>query len=98
MSYAQFELSYGASEDTQIDQIALARRVYERGNVALRSAGEKEERVLLLEAWRDLEVSHGDEVTVQKVESRLPRRVKKRQKVTAQDGVSCVNLTCTYTF
>lgn len=87
MSYAQFEMSHGAAEDADIDKIALARRVYERGNVALRGLGEKEERVLLLEAWRDMEMSHGDNTTVQKVESKMPRRVKKRQKVTAQDGV-----------
>lgn len=87
MSYAQFEMSHGAAEDADIDKIALARRVFERGNVALRGLGEKEERVLLLEAWRDMEASHGDNTTVQKVESKMPRRVKKRQKVTAQDGV-----------
>uniref|UniRef100_A0A1B6FPF1 Pre-mRNA-splicing factor Syf1-like N-terminal HAT-repeats domain-containing protein n=1 Tax=Cuerna arida TaxID=1464854 RepID=A0A1B6FPF1_9HEMI len=86
MSYAQFEMSHGAAEDAEIDKIALARRVYERGNIALRNLGEKEERVLLLEAWRDMEVNQGDDVTVQRVESKMPRRVKKRQKVTAQDG------------
>jgi len=86
MSYAQFELLHGAGEESDIDKIALARRVYERGNAALRSLGEKEERVLLLEAWRDMEATHGDQTTVQRVEARMPRRVKKRQKVTAQDG------------
>lgn len=99
ISYAQFEL---ASSTADIDNVALARRVYERGNIALRNLGHNEERVLLLEAWRDMELKHGDNTTIQKLESKMPRRVKKRrvkklgfkwrQKVTAQDGVSVLRL------
>lgn len=89
MSYAQFELLHGDDSDT--NKITMARKVYERGNAALRNAGEKEERVMLLEAWRELEHTHGDESTVERVESKMPRRVKKRQKVTGQDGVNFKN-------
>lgn len=87
MSYAQFEMSMGTAEEG-VDSVALARTVYERGNGALRASGEKEERVMLLEAWRELELKHGDSITVQRVESKMPRRVKRRQKIIGQDGVS----------
>ncbi|PSN43330.1 Protein crooked neck, partial [Blattella germanica] len=83
MSYAQFEMS--AAEE---ESIILARRVYERANQSLRGANEKEERVLLLEAWRDFESQHGDEESVKNVMQKMPRRVKKRQRVQADDGVS----------
>lgn len=86
MSYVQFEMTHGKEEG--LDPVSLARKVYERGNNALRDSGEKEERVLLLEAWRDLEKKHGDQESLKKVESKLPRRIRKRQKIIASDGVS----------
>lgn len=83
MSYAQFEMSAVSGEGGSIE---LARRVYERANQALRGAHEKEERVLLLEAWRDFEERHSDEKSVASVQARMPRRVKRRQRVQADDG------------
>lgn len=83
MSYAQFEMS--AAEE---GNVVLARQVYERANQSLRGAGEKEERVLLLEAWRDFETQNGDEESLENVMQKMPRRVKKRQRVQADDGVS----------
>jgi crooked neck len=83
MSYAQFEMS-AADEGN----VFFARQVYERANQALRCADEKEERVLLLEAWRDFETQHGDNESLEKVMQKIPRRVKKRQRVLAEDGVS----------
>jgi crooked neck len=68
--------------------VVLARRVYERANQSLRGASEKEERVLLLEAWRDFETQNGDEESLKNVMQKMPRRVKKRQRVQADDGVS----------
>lgn len=83
MSYAQFELACSDEEQN----VPLARRVYERANQSLRSASQKAERVLLLEAWRDFETHHGDEASLEKLMEKMPRRVKKRQRVQAQDGV-----------
>jgi crooked neck len=83
MSYAQFEML--AAEE---GNIALARQVYERANHSLRGASEKEERVLLLEAWRDFETQNGDDESLDSVMQRMPRRVRKRQRVQADDGVS----------
>lgn len=84
MSFAQFELAAAGGEGA----VERARRVYERANLALRGAADKEERVLLLEAWREFEGEHGDEESRAKLQSRLPRRIKRRQRVQADDGVS----------
>ncbi|KAK6618082.1 hypothetical protein RUM44_002524 [Polyplax serrata] len=82
ISYAQFELDYSNEEDS----VALARCIYDRANQALRSANQKEERVLLLEAWREFETKYGDETTQDKLLDKMPKRVKKRQRVLAADG------------
>ncbi|GAA5924690.1 hypothetical protein JCM1841_006386 [Sporobolomyces salmonicolor] len=58
-----------------------ARKVFERGYADLKNKGLKEERVVLLEAWKALEASHGDSATLAKVEGMLPRVVKKMRKV-----------------
>lgn len=67
--------------------IDLARRVYERANDYLRNGAEKESRVVLLEAWRDFEMQHGNENTYNKVIDKMPRRVKKRQKIVSETGI-----------
>ncbi|EEB12300.1 protein crooked neck, putative [Pediculus humanus corporis] len=82
MSYAQFELEY-SNED---NSVSLARSIYEKANQALRSNNQKEERVLLLEAWKEFESKHGDETTINKLLEKMPKRVKKRQRIIAQDG------------
>ncbi|GLV37255.1 crooked neck [Carabus blaptoides fortunei] len=83
MSYAKFEFNI-ETEDKM--NVPLARRVYERANDCLRSNAEKESRVLLLEAWKEFENTHGDETSIEKVNSKMPKRIKKRQKVIAEDG------------
>ncbi|XP_026478557.1 protein crooked neck-like [Ctenocephalides felis] len=82
MSYAKFEMS---SDDTD-NKLELARQVYERANNSLRNASEKESRVMLLEAWRDFEKENGDEESIKKVNEKMPRRIKKRQKITSETG------------
>lgn len=71
-----------------VNNVDLARRVYERGNDSLKSSGDKESRALLLEAWRDFENEHGDEDSRTKIAAKMPRRTKKRRRVVAEDGVS----------
>ena len=63
-----------------------ARHVYEQANKALRQVREKEERLMLLEAWRDFEREEGDEKGQAQVAELMPRRVKKRRKIEAEDG------------
>merc|ERR1712032_1401850 len=81
LSYAQFELQVEHE-----DRIQQARHVYEQANKELRRSREKEERLMLLEAWRDFEREDGDEKSQAEVHQLLPRRVKKRRKVQGEDG------------
>lgn len=85
ISFAKFELLSDSEEDNM--NIDLARRVYERANDYLRNGAEKESRVVLLEAWRDFEMQHGTENTYNKVIEKMPRRVKKRQKIVSESGI-----------
>lgn len=81
ISYAQFEA--GTSDD---DSTSLVRNVYERGDRSLQNPDSKEERLLLLESWKEFEVKHGDESSLQAVEKKMPKRIKKRRKVQTDDG------------
>lgn len=82
LSLSQFELWVG--DDNCVPR---ARKVFERAAEKLRDA-EKEERLMLLEAWKAFEYEHGDEKSQIYIESRLPKRIKKRRKIETPDGVS----------
>lgn len=82
ISYAKFELSVDEAERLQ-----NCRQIYEEANKSLRSCEEKEERLMLLESWRDFEKEFGSEATMEKVRKLMPKKVKKRRKLTAEDGV-----------
>merc|ERR1712083_353260 len=56
LSYAQFELQVEHE-----DRIQQARHVYEQANKELRRSREKEERLMMLEAWRDLQTEDGSD-------------------------------------
>lgn len=71
-----------------VHSVDLARRIYERGNDSLKSSGDKDSRALLLEAWRTFENEYGDEESRAKITAKMPRRVKQRRRVIAEDGVS----------
>lgn len=42
---------------------------------------------MLLESWRDFEAEFGSDSTRERVTKLLPEKVKKRRKLTAEDGV-----------
>ncbi|KAB0798184.1 hypothetical protein PPYR_09177 [Photinus pyralis] len=84
MSYAKFELNNKTDDGLNV---LVARRVYEKANEGLKNFSEKEARVLLLENWRDFEMENGDEESRAKVESKMPKRIKKRQKIIDEDGI-----------
>uniref|UniRef100_A0A8C4RMD8 Crooked neck pre-mRNA splicing factor 1 n=1 Tax=Erpetoichthys calabaricus TaxID=27687 RepID=A0A8C4RMD8_ERPCA len=81
ISYAQFELSVESGE-----RLMKCRQIYEEANKALRNCEEKEERLLLLESWRDFESEFGTEATKDRVRKLIPEKVKKRRKLQAEDG------------
>lgn len=53
----------------------------------MRNCEEKEERLMLLESWRDFEREFGSESSMERVRKLMPDKVKKRRKLTAEDGV-----------
>jgi crooked neck len=66
-----------------------ARAVYERALLSLKEMqpDAKEERVMLLEAWKAFEESVGSsEEVLAKVEKKLPRRVKRKRPIYTEDG------------
>ncbi|XP_056437729.1 crooked neck-like protein 1, partial [Gadus chalcogrammus] len=81
ISFAKFELSVEAPQRLQ-----RSRQIYEEANKSMRSCEEKEERLMLMEAWRDLEAAFGSDEDLERVSKLLPEKVKKRRKLTAEDG------------
>ena len=67
ISYAQFELSVGTNEGAETEEgassqrppsnISKARAVYADANKRLKDCQDKEERLMLLESWKEFEVS-----------------------------------------
>nr|XP_046228543.1 crooked neck-like protein 1 [Scatophagus argus] len=81
ISYAKFELSIDGP-----DRLQRCRQIFEEANKSLRNCEEKEERLMLLESWRDFEKEFGTDGTRERVRKLLPEKVKKRRKLTADDG------------
>ncbi|KAJ3090637.1 Crooked neck-like protein 1 [Quaeritorhiza haematococci] len=86
ISYATFENTALDNGEEPASRAQKMRSTFERAYTLLKRKGLKEERMLLLEAWRDLEKEVGDEESIKKVVDRMPRVVKKRRKVEAEDG------------
>ncbi|CAI6011739.1 unnamed protein product [Closterium sp. NIES-65] len=70
------------------DRVTRAREVYERAFEHMRTnaADQKEERVMLLEAWREMERAAGVNGDPGLVEKKMPRRVKRKRPITTEDG------------
>lgn len=86
ISYAKFEVTCEENSEDGLN-VGLSRRVYERANDSLRASSEKETRVILLEAWRDFEAEHGTRESQEKIADKMPRRVKKRQRIISESGI-----------
>lgn len=82
ISFAQFEADVD-SEESAIN----AAKVYERACEFMSGSSEvKEERVMLLESWLAHEKARGTESSVEKIQAKMPKRVKKRKPVHGEDG------------
>nr|XP_060630070.1 crooked neck-like protein 1 isoform X2 [Anolis sagrei ordinatus] len=81
ISFAQFELSAGND-----NSVMRCRQVYEEANKTMRNCEEKEERLMLLESWRNFEEEVGTETSKERVDKLMPEKVKKRRKLQAEDG------------
>ena len=73
-------ISFAQFEGTEIGQgVKDARAIFNRAYERLKEEGLKEERVLLLDAWRVFEKTKGDAASVAEVETKMPRRVKRKR-------------------
>mmetsp|Transcript_18676 Transcript_18676/g.38182 ORF Transcript_18676/g.38182 Transcript_18676/m.38182 type:complete len:688 (-) Transcript_18676:34-2097(-) len=81
IAYANFEASAVG------EGLEAARGTYEKAYQRLKEEDLREERVLLLDAWREMEKSLGDSASVAKVEEMMPRRIKKKRMKTDASGV-----------
>ncbi|KAJ1664194.1 NineTeen Complex (NTC) component [Coemansia sp. RSA 1813] len=82
ISLARFELAASnlQQKDSMATGVVAARAVYERAYKRMKELGLKEERLALLEAWRETEEEeeHGDSAIV---EQKMPKRVRKRREL-----------------
>ena len=91
IAYAQFELNVPDPEEEEAANdeerppaaasIVRARATFDRAYERLKSLNLKEQRVALLQAWREFEKVNGEEEDKEKVAVLMPRRIKKRRKL-----------------
>ncbi|XP_015682658.1 crooked neck-like protein 1 [Protobothrops mucrosquamatus] len=81
ISFAQFELSADKRNN-----LPRCRQIYEEANKTMRNCEEKEERLMLLESWKNFEEEFGTESSRERVDKLMPEKVKKRRKLQAEDG------------
>lgn len=86
LSYAQFEANNTENGELNLDK---ARKIYRKAFESLRNTPKSNEpRLMILEAWKEFEINNeSDEEKVQEVEKLMPKQVKKRRKIQAEDGV-----------
>ncbi|CAG8559884.1 9157_t:CDS:10 [Diversispora eburnea] len=84
ISYAQFELN--ADQGNHEDGVLRAHNVFETAYQSMKEKELKEERVLLLESWKEFESNNGTKETLSAVESKMPKVVKKRRKLDEAEG------------
>ena len=83
-SHVKVWISFGQFEALQ-SGIIQARQVFQRGYDALKEQELKEERVMLLESWREAE-SEAEDGDKASVDAKFPRKLKMRRLVPAEDG------------
>ncbi|RKP09089.1 hypothetical protein THASP1DRAFT_34492 [Thamnocephalis sphaerospora] len=90
ISYARFELEAVAEDEDpaerEEERAERARKTFQRAYDSMKQRDLKEERVLLLEAWREMEAHYGDAASRAAVAKRMPKVVKRRRKVEGEEG------------
>ena len=72
--------------------------VFERAYESLRTSApeQKEERAMLLEEWKETERSFGEFGDLAAVQRKLPRKVKRKRAITADDGTPAGYVFCPF--
>lgn len=80
-------ISFAQFEGTEIGGgLEAARDIFQKAYSELKRTKLSEERVLLLDAWRLFEKSKGDVQHVSQVESKMPRRIKRKRMREDENG------------
>ncbi|QHO18670.1 Crooked neck-like protein [Arachis hypogaea] len=87
-------------EEQKRECLQRARRVFEKALNYFRSSAPelKEERAMLLEKWLNMEAASGKLGDVSLVQSKLPKKLKKRRQVTTEDGSARIEEFIDYLF
>jgi len=85
LSFATMEVEAGGEGEGEAARERAA-AVYAEAEASFRESGQKDERVLVLEAWRDMLARGGSEAALASVEAKMPKRVKKRRPVLGEEG------------
>jgi len=78
ISFAQFENSLSHPD--------RARAIFKEAYHALADPHDKEERVMLIESWKQFEESIGDPQHINEVIKLMPEKIKKKRQLKADDG------------
>lgn len=81
VSYANMEVATDQDAQDKSSGIVNARQILQRAYDHFKSIQANTERLVLLEAWKELESQHETSGDAEKIISMFPRRVKKRRKV-----------------
>jgi len=77
ISWIEFEI--------KIENFDKARETFKVASNAL-DKSTAEERILLLEKWLEFEREHGNSEQIKSVEDQMPKRIKRRRQILAEDG------------
>ncbi|KAJ3411548.1 Crooked neck-like protein 1 [Chytridiales sp. JEL 0842] len=91
IAFANFELINLNNSPDLSGRIPVARSIFEKAYNTLRKSQIKDERVVLLESWLDFEKTvvasnASDKTFLEKVQSKMPKAVKKRRRIQNEDG------------
>ncbi|KAI9252675.1 hypothetical protein BY458DRAFT_522730 [Sporodiniella umbellata] len=79
ISFAQFELSIPCDEGSD-ENAKRSRAIFSKAYDKMKEKELKDERVILLEAWKEFEENYGTEETKEVVQKKMPKVVKKRRE------------------
>eukprot|EP01035_Chromulina_nebulosa_P020731 gene20731-26879_t len=85
ISYAQFEYDLMVEEendDSKLIYLENIRNIFNNGYKLLKDKGLKEERIILLEAWRDIEMKAPEKYSkTNEIEKKFPRKIKMKRPI-----------------
>ena len=79
ISFAKFEADAGDGADG-------AAAVFREAEEHFRAEGAKEERVVVLDSWKEMEAALADADRLAVVEAKMPKRIKKKRPITSDEG------------